>query len=322
MRADRFKDFLASMAKLTPKQVEQLLTKLTSEQSERNSYQAIEQVRATACPHCGGGRIVRNGLQNGLQRMLCRGCSKTFNATTGTPLCRLKSKEKFEAYAQCLRKGMTVRKTADELGMSVDRAFRWRHRFLEEAVGHQPKGVAGMLEVDETYFRESQKGSRKLTRPKRKRGGKSEGRGRKAKDWIPVLVGRVRGQAYTADKVLVRLTGAEVTEALKDAVTPGETILCTDGHSAFLRLQRTLGVQTKSFVASYHGPVLDQVYHVQSANNYHERLKTWIQRGLRGVATKYLSNYLAWQRLRTWNKGGVAPAEFIASALGKQVINV
>lgn len=29
-----------------------------------------------------------------------------------------------------------------------------------------------------------------------------------------------------------------------------------------------LGVQTKYFVASYHGPVLDKVYLVQSANNY------------------------------------------------------
>lgn len=117
-----------------------------------------------------------------------------------------------------------------------------RHRFLSEVVAHQPKGISGILEVDETYFRESQKGARKLTRPSRKRGGKAEGRGRKGKDWVPVLVGRARGQAQTADKVLGRLTGAEVTDALKDAVTPGETILCTDGHSAFLHLQHTLGV--------------------------------------------------------------------------------
>lgn len=81
-------------------------------------------------------------------------------------------------------------------------------------------------------------------------------------------------------------------------------------------------MQTKSFVASYHGPVLDKVYHVQSANHYHERLKSWIQRKLRGVATKYLPNYLAWQRLMSWGKTGVSAEEVIASALGKQVINV
>jgi len=38
-------------------------------------------------------------MADGLQRYLCRGCSKTFNATTGTPLSRLRDKEQFEAYA-------------------------------------------------------------------------------------------------------------------------------------------------------------------------------------------------------------------------------
>ncbi|MDB5757525.1 MAG: transposase of ISThsp17, family ISPna2 group [Burkholderia sp.] len=58
------------------------------------------------------------------------------------------------------------------------------------------------------------------------------------------------------------MNGNEIAMALKDVVKLGETILCTDGHSAFLHLQRTLDVATKSFVASYHGPVLDKVYHV------------------------------------------------------------
>ena len=38
-------------------------------------------------------------------------------------------------------------------------------------------------------------------------------------------------------------------------------------------------------------------------------------------ATKYLPNYLAWQRLLTWFKDGILPAQFIASALGRQLIN-
>ncbi|MEO8837733.1 MAG: IS1595 family transposase, partial [Herbaspirillum sp.] len=96
----------------------------------------------------------------------------------------------------------------------------------------------------------------------------------------------------------------------------------TDGHSAYLHLQRTLGVQTKSFIAGASRPALDKVYHIQSANSYHERLKTWIQRRLRGVATKYLPNYLAWMRLQTWVKGGVDTNTIIASALCKQVINL
>jgi transposase-like protein len=221
-----------------------------------------------------------------------------------------------------MQQGLTIREAADAVEVCRDTAFRWRHRFLENVQDHQPKGITGILEVDETYFRESQKGSRELTRPARKRGGKATGSGRYSKDWVPVLVGRARGQSQTVDKVLTRVNGAEVTDALKDAVKPGETILCTDGHSAFLHLQRTLGVQTKSFIASRAVPGLDKVYHVQSANNYHERLKTWVQRKLRGVASKNLPNYLAWMRLMTWNRDGVNPEEIVASALGRQIINL
>ena len=39
------------------------------------------------------------------------------------------------------------------------------------------------------------------------------------------------------------------------------------------------------------------MYHIQSVNNYHERMKTWINSRMRGVATKNLPNYLAWMRM-------------------------
>lgn len=91
-------------------------------------------------------------------------------------------------------------------------------------------------------------------------------------------------------------------------------------HSAFLRLDKSLGVETRYFVAGYHGHT-NKTFHVQTANNYHEQLKTWIQRGLRGVATKYLSNYLDWHRLMTWNKAGLTSFDVLRSALGQQVIN-
>jgi len=44
---------------------------------------------------------------------------------------------------------------------------------------------------------------------------------------------------------------------------------------------------------SYDGWVSEGVPHVQTVNNYHEQLETWANRQLRGVATKYLDNYLA-----------------------------
>ncbi len=320
MKSTQFKSLLASLESLTPAQRKKLAAALYPAAPPAPVSRAIDGLQPEACPHCHGEKVVRNGVSDGLQRYLCRSCSRTFNATTGTPLSRLRDKEQLDAYADCMRHGLSVRAAADRVGMTVDKSFRWRHRFLQGVVPHQPKGVVGLLEVDETYFRESQKGSRKLTRPARYSGGRAKGAGRKAKDWVPVLVGRVRGQPYVVDRVLVKLNGVEVTAALKDTVKPGETVVCTDGHSAFLRLDKALGVETRYFVAGYHGHT-NKTFHVQTANNYHEQLKTWIQRGLRGVATKYLPHYLAWHRLMTWNKAGLTSFDVLRSALGQQVIN-
>ena len=35
--------------------------------------------------------------------------------------------------------------------------------------------------------------------------------------------------------------------------------------------------------------------HVQNMNAYHQRFKAWLQ-GFRGVASRYLPNYLGWRR--------------------------
>jgi hypothetical protein len=135
-----------------------------------------------------------------------------------------------------------------------------------------------------------------------------------------VLVGRLRGQPHIADRVLPKMNGDNALAALRDVVGR-DTLLCTDGNAAYLRIHKELGVPVKSVATSWHGPVLDDIFHVQSVNSYHERFKTWVQRDFRGVSTKYLPNYLAWRRVLEWFKEGVRPEHFITSALGRQLIN-
>lgn len=75
-------------------------------------------------------------------------------------------------------------------------------------------------------------------------------------------------------------------------------------------------------VAVSYGPrVIEGVYHVQSVNSYHQRLRTWINGDLRGVATKYMPNYLAWMRVTEWYKSDLKPEYFVISGLGRQLIN-
>ena len=58
--------------------------------------------------------------------------------------------------------------------------------------------------------------------------------------------------------------------------------------------------------------VEDEVFHIQTLNNYVSRWRGWMQK-FHGVGTEYLENYLAWFRVvgqepntaRSWLLGGV-----------------
>jgi transposase-like protein len=87
------------------------------------------------CPHCAAPGAVIRGRSNGLRRYFCRGCGKTFNCLTGTPLARLRHKELWTEFGASLSKGETVVVSAERCGVAGSTAFRWRHRFLQAVSG-------------------------------------------------------------------------------------------------------------------------------------------------------------------------------------------
>jgi transposase-like protein len=331
MKAEQFESLLASVADMTEAQLDELAAAVEQRRARTKALRLLEASRdLRRCIHCSSPVLVKNGHSQGLQRYRCRACLKTFNAASGTPLARLRHKERFYQQGECLAQGLTVREAAAEMDVAVSTAFRLRHRFLTAVVPHQPLHAAGLLEVDETYFAESLKGSRHLPRKARARGksqatkkmpGSAEQQtSRDDKPFVPVLVGQVRGTHVVADHVLTEMNTAQATNALSTVVGP-DTLLCIDGSSALRGAASELGVVAKSIAVTYDGRVLEGVYHVQTVNNYHARLKAWINGRLRGVATKYMPNYLAWMRMWEWFRDGVKPEHFIISGLCHQLFN-
>lgn len=332
MQTDQFERLLDSLAGLSPNQLDSLHLAIDTRRQHGRALRSIETARpGLGCPHCHALNVVKNGQSHGLQRYRCNACSRTFNAATGTPLSRLRNKERFFQQGECLAEGLSVRAAAEALGVAVSTAFRLRHRFLSSLVAHQPTQVSGLLETDETYFRESQKGVHKPKRPgsgtlerkSRHRGGKADKNAKgkvSRKDLVPVLVGRLRGQPHVADRVLTAMDAAQATNALRSWVGP-DTLLCTNGSGALRKAATDLGITAKSIAVSHHGRVSNEGFHIQSVNNYQQRLKSWINRDLRGVSTSYLPNYLAWMRIREWFKTELQPEHFVVSGLGKQLIN-
>ena len=69
------------------------------------------------CPRCACCRVHRCGRASGLRRFRCLACRRTYNALTGTPLARLRKRECWLAYLQCLLDSRTVRDAAKTVGV-------------------------------------------------------------------------------------------------------------------------------------------------------------------------------------------------------------
>lgn len=314
MEQIEYKQMVARLEGLTDEQFETLLETLR-QRKETDGVQRLVMARMAerkCCPHCDGTQVVKHGVEFGSQRFRCKDCGKTFTALTGTPFHRLRGKEKLLENAACMTDGLSVRKTAARLNISVQKAFRWRHKFLGFLNKQKPEALAGIVEADETFFPVSYKGQRKdMTRTSKKRGGKLKtGEGAEK---VTVVVAVQRGTQIEFDQVLPCGTAVALTEALRP-VLGADAVLSTDGNAAYWSVAKELKVESGSFVSAFHGKGGNGIWHVQSVNRYDSSLKTWMARFC-GVATKYLANYLGWRRLLDRFKDSLTPQQFLFHAL-------
>lgn len=162
MRAREMKRLMAMTECLTAAQRDALVASLTTGMARCEALDLIESRvnQMPSCPKCRDTKVVRNGQADGLQRYKCRGCGVTFNALTGTPLARLRQRDKWLLQAQALDQGLSVRKAAARMGVHRTTSFRWRHRFLTLPREVKERALCGVAEADETYMLRSFKGQR------------------------------------------------------------------------------------------------------------------------------------------------------------------
>jgi len=246
------------------------------------------------CPHCQGTKLYRHGVFYGLQRYRCRECTRSFNALTKTPLAFIRLRQKWLPFLQCMLGSMTVRAAADTVGIHRNTSFRWRHRFMAMAKDDRPRPLQGIVEADETYLLESQKGSRHLTRPARHRGGAASRRGI-SHEHDCILVARDR-MCQTCDFVTGRgqVTAMQLKTCLSPVLSP-HALLVTDGAAAYKAFAKAAGIQHVA-LNSKAGDRGNRFVHVQSVNSYHSRFKGWLRR-FNGVASRYLPHYLGWRHV-------------------------
>lgn len=295
-----------------------LLARVSSSKSLEKFTEENRFCNGRVCPHCGSVAVVRNGHRaDGKQKYRCKDCKSVFvinsvSITSGTR----KDFSVWEKFIDCMMNGFPLRKTASICEIHKNTAFIWRHKVLD-ALQNMHKSVVldGIVEADETFFPISYKGNHKhsktftMPRQAHKRGAAHEYEeidldGQKTyvkkknkrglsdeKVCVPCAVNR-NGQSVAMVGKLGKVSYDCINAAFDNRIKTNST-LCTDKERSYSKFSKNHSLELYQLDTdrSKKG-----IYNIQHINNYHKRLKDFINR-FYGVSTKYLNNYLVWNNL-------------------------
>lgn len=254
------------------------------------------EAKVSPCPHCNSDKVTKHSKYKNGQRYKCKSCNRTFSPTSGTLTHHIKKPDKFWQYASIIEKEglLTVAEMADRLQISVPTSFEWRQKILLSLPEEKDKFL-GETQMDDLWFLYSQKG-RKGLKYSRKRGGSSRkgDNGFQAK----IIVASDKSQVEMKLAKIGRISKSDIFCAVGDKFTEN-TKLVTDAHNSYSAFAKEAGLKHVSFAAKNHKAETGE--NVQYINNMAERLKTFVNRGMRGVSTKYLQLYVSYFAYREKN---------------------
>ena len=188
-----------------------------------------------------------------------------------------------------------IKYISEKLDICIQTSFRWRHKILSimEKLFMDDK-LSGIIETDETFFRESEKGNRHLNRlPRRKTYGKFRDIKNKpglSSEQVGVLVAIDRNKNIISRKYgMGKIADHQIYRLLHNRIGKN-SILISDGHIAFKNFAMDENLEFKQCI---NGKPINKSYHINTCNSYHAYIKEFFRK-FRGVSTKYLDEYLAW----------------------------
>lgn len=262
--------------------------------AELGQQQQQSRVGNMACPHCQSHATIRRGMirDSQVEKFTCKSCNKHFSSSYGTALFRIQRKDKWQAYLKLMEQGISIKKAAKELGISIQTSFDWRHKILSSLQTTLPGQLGGIVECDDFQLTESHKGQRKLDRKPRKRGSDGHKHGAD-KVSVVTAVSRSKGSITSVVKAK-KISGKEALTALKGKLEKG-TVFITDEAGSYNAIARNDKDITHKKVNSKKNRSEKPVgkIHLQTVNNQHKQIRDFLT-PFNGVSTKYLPNYLNW----------------------------
>ena len=309
-------DFLLrAIAPLPPAPIVKAEASLSTARRRADAVVEIDAVgQARGCPHCGGKeRSSWGSTRAGAQRWRCKGCERTWTGRTGSPLARIHRPGLFiEVVRNMLdpnEEPLSCRKLGRRLGVSRDTVWRWRMVVFEELKAVLPSAMSGIIETDETYQRESRKGSREWvrherdnTQPKPPRNRWYEYPKRRppkaiARAWSEPILGVVDRTGRATFQHMPNTLQPTIEATLVPQVAPDAMVLF-DGAPQYEAIAKARGLSFKVLVAGRRTKQMPKAYHLNSVNSLHSEWKRDFRGRWRGPATKYLDGYARWMVAR------------------------
>ncbi|MBE6114370.1 MAG: IS1 family transposase [Erysipelotrichaceae bacterium] len=202
----------------------------------------------STCPNCGSAHISKNGKRKNVQRLECKDCGKQFTPFTDTIL--EKSKWHWDIWIKVLEMIINnypieamVRVLVDDydcVGINYKTVWMWRMKLIHALASLPQPTLTGVIQVDETFIRESQKGSRELISYVHKESKRLPRYGRKPSKYgvmgseFATIVTAIDNRGYSVCKVtsLGRVT-IEMFHDLFDENFDSPAYICSDANDIY-----------------------------------------------------------------------------------------
>jgi len=249
-------------------------------------YQRIK-ILSTApiCPRCKCEYVSKAGVHNGRQVYKCKNCKYQFRETAKSLVYHLHKYPLILDYLKCMLEGKSLRACASEVGISLPTSFRWRHKILAAIQGLEGGiNFSGITEADELLLQYSEKGRRYKSPEEKEQAMKT------VHPNVAVLVMTDReGNLLFKHTGENRVQNSQIKEELKRRVSENN-LICFKPNDEFK--QAVMESPSKKVIVRRKTKGLT-IYSVNVAEKKITNFLVWMMR-FRGVATKYLQNYLMW----------------------------
>ena len=287
--------------KMLPDEILKMISLLTDELSKKEKSKGIidleihKEKGEICCPNCYSKNIKKNGKYKDRQLYKCKDCNKKFNELTGTPFhhTRLVYKQIVDAY-DCLVNKLSIRKTANKIGVSIKTAFVLRFKIISclKNIANN-KDLKGTSQLDEFYLPINLKGTKPENMPRisKKRQKNGTGKSGISKHTVCVISG-----VDEHDTMIFKVAGTSSvsSDMIKDTIAkyiPKGSKVITDCKSSYESVAKENNWCLKQVKSK--GYVDNEGNNLATINSLHSELEFFLG-GFRGVSTKHLPEYLDW----------------------------